>query len=559
MKLLRLGLASSVVLSTAVFSHGCANNSDDCAYTADCSGSSAGKGGSGGSNPDGGTNSGGDAGVDGNGGSSASGGSSSGGNGGTGENCDSTLSPSEETCLVGNDYGVFVSPLGNPTEGDGTRENPYASLNAAITAAKAAGKLVFACATEGAFEEPLQIDETGDGTRLYGGFSCSDWTYNAETRTVVQSPTSTGLRVTDLVDGLSIEDFEIIASDAEQPGESSMGAFVTNSANVSFTRVSLTAGDGADGEDGEGTMDPAETGASGNAGTAACSGNVENPGGPQVETTCGGVASGSIGGQGGPGGKNASTAGNGDPGLPDLGAGAEGNGEGTNWACGTNGNGQGGNAGTSRSTANGGQGIGALASTGYISVSGQSGGDGTPGQGGGGGGGAKAPSNCGTFPPPDNTAIPLSGASGGSGGGGGCGGKGGEGGKGGGASFVIAAVNSSVRLSQVALIAGPGGDGGDGGYGQPGGDGGDEGEGASGGSGSCQGGPGGNGGNGGHGGGGIGGPSVGIAYVGDAPVQMDVAITVAPVPASGGLDGGGEMTGAGADGLVAKTQAFPSN
>jgi hypothetical protein len=111
------------------------------------------------------------------------------------------------------------------------------------------------------------------------------------------------------------------------------------------------------------------------------------------------------------------------------------------------------------------------------------------------------------------------------------------------------------------LSAGMGGAGGKGGPGQPGGDGGARGLHASGNgsSNSCAGGDGGNGGNGGHGGGGIGGPSVGIAYVGEEPVQKDVEITVASVPAKGGLDGAGLTTGAGEDGLVAKKQEFSSN
>jgi hypothetical protein len=40
---------------------------------------------------------------------------------------------------------------------------------------------------------------------------------------------------------------------------------------------------------------------------------------------------------------------------------------------------------------------------------------------------------------------------------------------------------------------------------------------------------------------------------------MNVDIKVAPVPAQGGLDGAGETTGAGDNGLVQKKQAFASN
>ncbi len=59
-----------------------------------------------------------------------------------------------------------------------------------------------------------------------------------------------------------------------------------------------------------------------------------NAGALTVDTQCGGMTSGSIGGKGGDGGNDASRAGNGDGGTPDLGGGASGAGEANpGWTC----------------------------------------------------------------------------------------------------------------------------------------------------------------------------------------------------------------------------------
>ena len=86
--------------------------------------------------------------------------------------------------------------------------------------------------------------------------------------------------------------------------------------------------------------------------------------------------------------------------------------------------------------------------------------------------------------------------------------------------------------------------------------------GVAGGGGACNGGPGGRGGTGGASGGGAGGHSLGIAYVGDAPTQDDVTITVGTA-GSGGLGGGTDIPdelkgGAGDDGVAGETLAFES-
>jgi hypothetical protein len=454
-------------------------------------------------------------------------------------------------------YGVFVSPTGNDSE-DGTRAKPYRTLAKAFTEAVGTGKRVYACGDGGTFPETITIGASLDGLSVFGGFHCSDWSYDTAMKSKVASADATAWKVSELTKGLTVEDVEITAADASTPGGSSIGMLVSGSDNVHLRRVKITAGKGTSGADGTGTTDLAATGALGLAGTAACkSATLENPGGAAVESQCLATASGSKGGRGGDGGKNDSSAGSGDPGqIFVTGKGLGGGGE-TNpgWDCNTGGgtvgaNGTAGTPGTGASTA------GTLSAAGFAPSAGKDGGPGSVAQGGGGGGGAKAPASC---PGPD-PKPPRSGASGGGGGGGGCGGKGGTGGKSGGASFALVSVDSSVTVDDSELVAQSAGKGGKGGVAQPGGLGGDPGKqapGAAGALASCDGGRGGQGGNGGPGGGGAGGPSVGIAYVGTAPTQTNVTIQVAAF-ASGGADGSGSTTGAGAGtaGIAAKVSAL---
>jgi hypothetical protein len=115
----------------------------------------------------------------------------------------------------------------------------------------------------------------------------------------------------------------------------------------------------------------------------------------------------------------------------------------------------------------------------------------------------------------------------------------------------VASVFASVRLDAVDIFTGRGGDGGAGGspeLGGLGGPGGKGGEGSMNVSGGCAGGKGGRGGHGGPGGGGSGGPSIGVAFVGSAPVVDRV--TAAPL--QGGYGGLASMLeGRGEDGASA--------
>ena len=457
--------------------------------------------------------------------------------------CDSSRAPSEDTCVIDESYGVFVSPRGSDDVGEGTRKNPYATIGKAVSAAHSTSRRVYACANEGSFTESLIFDEASDGSRLYGGFDCVSWGSIANLLTRIESSTTTGIKVTNLTSGLRMEDFEITASGIPDEGGSSFGAFVTDSTSVILRRVHLTAGPGADGKNAVSPDGDGRAGFNGRNGSPACSvTSGDNLGAWSDSSLCGETERETAGGHGGNGGNGDDNGADGQYGTAVDGAGENS----ASWSCGF-GDGRDGSKGQSRHNAAGAQSSGKLSASGYSPADGDDGADGFPGQGGGGGGGAKAPPSCGN--------NPRTGASGGSGGGGGCGGKGGEGGKGGGASIALASIHAFVTLDGCALIAGSGGRGGDGAPGQRGGKGGAPGAGATGPTrDSCAGGAGGDGGDGGAGGGGAGGPSLGIAFVGTAPTQSNTTMQVAAGPADGGRGWAGE--GRGAQGLAEPMHRF---
>src|SRR5687768_5338223 len=178
---------------------------------------------------------GGTAGADG--GTSAQGGSSAGGAagdsglmggeggqaGGPVVTCDASLAPEEDTCVIDETYGVFVSPAGDNDEGDGSRDKPFATLGKAIEAATESGKRVYACGGDGGtFSERVTIGEDQSGLEIFGGFDCDDWTYGGVAKTNVVSPTPLALHVLNL-DGVRIEGFRFEAANATLPSGSSVG------------------------------------------------------------------------------------------------------------------------------------------------------------------------------------------------------------------------------------------------------------------------------------------------------------------------------------------------
>ncbi len=438
--------------------------------------------------------------------------------GSDGSTCDSSKPPGEDACVIEESYGVFVSPNGSDASGAGTRAAPYKTLAKAI--ASASGKRVYACATGGSYDEMVTI---GASVSLFGGFDCSSWAYTTST-TAQLKLSAPGIPLTVKASDVTIEDVRIEATDATDPGASSIALFASNATNLTLHRVTLKAGKGQKGTDAvpvsnyDPTLMRSDPKIAGH--------NALNASGG-VQQDCANLCMNSVHPTGGKGGNGAATspAGDGDPGTPTItpampafatGLGGvratDATGPCSNGKQGSNAPAAAGGAGATRAgmlTANG-RGIPMNGADGMIAGA---------GQGGGGGGGG----------------IDAMLGGGGGGGCGGCGGAAGLGGGGGGSSFALLSFQSKITLDACTLIADIAGGGGKGADGQVGQMGGFHGNGAGPG---CQGGEGGQGGQGGGGGGGAGGLSVAIGYVGAAPAQMNGAPPqIASTPTTGGAPG----------------------
>lgn len=486
---------------------------------------------------------------------------------------DTQGSGSEDPCpddpadgSVDESCGIWVSSSLGDDKNPGTQGRPVKTLAKGIALASTTlagggrGRL-YACGET--FAEAVTL---APGVSLFGGFACAEgWTYSGkeEKRTVVAAPPAlAALVLPEAGDVVStIMDVDVHASDAQDPGASSIGAFAAMGAKAALQRVSIFAGngaDGADGADGAHGGGPAKNGATGNDGEDACSADI-GLGGVAAITQCedGTIPTGGPGGDGGEAAASSGLEGSPAPNPNPQSFGAAGAGQdaaqmtlctgGINGAHGKSGN-----------NGSGGKGLGTLDGNGFHGVSGEDGSNGLPGQGGGGGGAALGGLTCG--------AAPHGGAGGGSGGAGGCGGSGGKGGQPGGASIGLVVLGAGVRAdASVTIWAGNGGNGGNGGVAQLGGQGGLPGYGGFGSGGqagalnACAGGVGGAGGPGGDGGGGTGGPSIGIAFKRDFPLAQ--GITAVPTFGNGGSGGlGGSPDSyfqAGAGGVPFTTEAFP--
>ena len=436
--------------------------------------------------------------------------------------CDPTTSREP----VADDCGYFVSASAGSDGGSGTKAAPVRTLARAIELASERSSSVFACAET--FEEALVLPS---GIKLVGGLDCGRSfeaaRNNGRRTTIVAPPDTVAVTVLGGDRTTRLQNVSIRASDAQVPGGSSVAVLVLEGASFELSFSDVYAGSGAPGISGDSLVPgfaAAVSGVAGLPGSTACM-FASGEGEPTV-LACGEMMS--VGGQGG---KPSTTedAQDGAGGLPlfDLsGAGSGGQGHTDAAPCSDGVAGQDGPAGKA---GEGGKGAGRLSGSGFLGARGADGGRGVPGQGGGGGGGARSEGAC-------MGGVTLVGGGAGAGGSGGCGGRGGTGGGFGGASIGIASVFATVRLDAVDIFTGRGGDGGAGGspeLGGLGGLGGKGGESALDVSGGCAGGNGGRGGHGGHGGAGSGGPSIGVAFVGSAPV-VDRVIAV---PGQGGYGG----------------------
>ncbi|MEJ7732991.1 MAG: hypothetical protein WKG00_27815 [Polyangiaceae bacterium] len=345
------------------------------------------------------------------GGSSGSGGSGGeGGQGGSGGSTPAECIPSEASDAVGGDCGLFVSASLGDDANDGSQGKPFATVKKALESGDAKAKRIYVCSEQTPLSENVVVERA---VELYGGLDCGNgWVYDAAKPTRIA--TAAGMitaQVKGVTGSVKLEDFDLAAADAVEPGGSSVGMFVEGASDVTLRRVHITAGTGQAGTDA--VLVPFAYAAQ-----PALNGNAATPGMGGLEKTClcgRGAGMPSIGGKGGDDVMNGQ---DGEMGLPNHGGGAGGVVDAScAVAVGSNG---------SPPAANGAAGPGAAGSgsidpaLGWVPEAGAPGVHGAPGQGGGGGAG-------------DDDGM----GAGGGGGCGGCGGAGGPGGGGGGASIAL--------------------------------------------------------------------------------------------------------------------------
>jgi hypothetical protein len=420
--------------------------------------------------------------------------------------CNPAWTPSDNNCVVEDSLGVFVSVSTGADGAAGTKAAPLKKLQDGIALAKTAGKRLYVCA--GTYAENAVIDATKDGVKIYGGLSCSAWTYATSNVVKVAPATGYALKLDTLTVGAHVEDVEFDSADATAAGDSSVAVFANAAAAVSFKRVVIKAGNGVAGADGASTTNYANAQAdSGNAATGVTAGGTKT-----CTCTNADQSLGAHGGQGDP-----TAAADGADGMPSLAENPTGltpkhdGKRGTGGALGGNGCTNGDPGANPTLTAAGGGGatvLGALSASGWSNTggAGSNGAIGKVAQGGGGGGGG----------------IGVSTGGGGGGGCGGCGGGAATAGNAGGSSFALVSLNSTIALDACTLNGGNAANGGKGGDGQVGQTGGFSGTQSGAG---CLGGQGGTGGAGGGGGGGAGGISAAIFYKGTLPTMTNGTAT----------------------------------
>lgn len=426
--------------------------------------------------------------------------------------CDTPNEPlkNPEKCLV-DSFGVFVSPTGDDAN-PGTKAKPFKSLAKALGAGK---PRIVAC--EGEYVGSLDVTT---GVSLYGGVSC-DFAKAGGRAKITASKAEYGIKIAKVSAAVLFSDVEVLGIAGVAPSESSIGVFVSESANVQFVRAKIEAADGADAppkKDGAFTL-AASAPKGGNGDDKATGSPADDTGGVSATTgTCpgGGASTSGKGGDNGLLGEDASP-------RPPGGA------KGPVGDCTTVGAGAPGTAGTAGTDRPGALRAATLDASGLLGTKGTDGSSGTPGGGGGGGYG-------------------FSGA-GGAGGAGGCGGQGGFGGGAGGSSIALASFASTVTLKSVELVAKAAKTGGAGGAGQTGQAGGVRGTGSGN---ACNGGAGAKGGDGGGGGGGAGGIAAGIAWAGGSEPARDAQTKISRPAGNGPAGGeGGAVTNKGVDGVHA--------
>ena len=395
--------------------------------------------------------------------------------------CNPAKLPTEDTCVINDVEGIFVSSSMGTAAGDGTKAKPFASLQAGIAAATPAKKRVYACAET--YAETITL---ADGVSIFGYFDCAKgWTVSTS-HAKVQPTTSPAATATNITDPTRVEAVDLIAPSFTGSSQSSIGIIVVASPALTIANAVIhagTGGAGAKGTNGTTLTESTSTKNGHNSWTkGVCTSTLCNitayiGGAAGGTNTCTG-ATGHDGGNGGNGGAageyqsiadssgityhwsavsgHPTTGGNANPATAQTALGGpvgqyNGGVPGLDGAPGANGN--------------SGGAVGTFTASGYTPSDGTAGGDGQPGQGGGGAG-AYGLQDL-SIASRDQDVNPQSfqgdygwGEAGAGGGAGGCPGLAGTPGKGGGASVAIVALQSPFLLDHVTVETSSGGAGG---------------------------------------------------------------------------------------------------
>lgn len=391
----------------------------------------------------------------------------------------------------------WVAPAGNDAN-PGTRAQPLATVQAAISAASAAnGDVYIQAGTYASATITL-----ANGVSLYGGYS-TNWSRDAASGTTIIAGGGTRAITGTGVSNLTIEQLRIWSAPATTTGSSSYAVFLSGGSGVQIRNNEIVAGPGFSGIAGG----FGATGAIGDGGGAGSQGSCDGAGVRLGGAGGAGAGNGFAGGGGGAGGLEGRFPGS--PGLAGFGPlpGQPGGGGGGGDRGGPGQSGTAGGPGATGAAGAASDAFGTVSGSGYLAPVGATGAAGGGGSGGGGGGGGGGQGGL--------LVNDGAGNGGGGGGAGGSGGTGGQGADGGGGSFGIVLVGTTnTVVDGNSITTGNGGGGGSGGARGAGGNGGAGGRGAL----VCSvevgiggdGGAGGAGGVSGTGGGGAGGPTIGI-------------------------------------------------
>jgi hypothetical protein len=160
--------------------------------------------------------------------------------------CNITKLPKEDPCVVDESAGVFVSSSLGSAAGDGTRQKPFASIQAGIDFAKVTKRRVYVCAET--YKEKIAF---ADGVSVFGDIDCSKAAWKPTTsRALVASEHSPAASAIGIASPLRVEALEIVAPDS---AANSIAMVVSLSPSVRLVDVRLhggKAGSGADGANG---------------------------------------------------------------------------------------------------------------------------------------------------------------------------------------------------------------------------------------------------------------------------------------------------------------------